>query len=1211
MLTTQWRRGRIRELSRRARRSLRRTPVMMGSMIAVVGILRVPHLSAQSGYTVFSPPSQVSGAAMDQPTGASHASITLLVPDSTVQWAVAEIARQAHLRPMFTQARSMQGRIRTHIQDADVGDALRAVLKGTGLIATMSPDGETVIIHPASEKNPLSARALAVGMIAGRVTDSATGAGLGGASVRVAGTKLSSVTSDSGNFTLRDVPAGEQVLTVRLFGYKPVDRQVTVVDSQRTVVRIAMASVPTVLSGVVTTATGMQRKIEVGNDITTLNVDSIMQVAPVNTVADLLETRVPGLTVLHTSGDPGAPSRLRLRGVGSITGNNDPIVIVDGIRVYASQSDTRNDNLAKNPDYSGASSASVGGFHTTNFSAPSPIDQIDPSTIASIEVFKGPSASALYGSDAANGVIVITTKHGRAGPTQWTLDLGAGVNWIPGDWPVNYFRFGVNTLNEGPICNWYDPTCIVIDSVRTFQALNTPAYTVFSHGSNQRANLTVSGGSGTVQYSLTGSGSGQLGNLKLPEVEQQRYSAAFGGIPGWMVRPDRYSTWGLGGTVTAAPTPTLRATFQSSVFNGNQQTSTLQSAISQLEGVYISGGYATYADGTEHDLAANSLIVGYVQHVTDAQTTTQNNLSVSWSPRPWLPLSITGGIQTIDRSDASYVPYGVSVSGPGCDPDLSSHCNDDTTGYYGAGHGLSHDQTLTVGTTLPLPDVDLAIGGNYYSVTTSDFAQSTSQLAPGVTIPSNFFATCAGTTTICGSSTAGSSSAATYGWYVEPRLKFASRFFASPGFRLDGGSGGTHSTSTGGAAGGLSAFPKLDLSYLAVDRTGHRPMWGFLTMLRPRASFGVGGTQPSPEQRLRLFQSVDDTSGNIACETFPLNGVTVPGACLTALGNTQLHPERSRELEGGFDVTLWNGRVTMTYTQYNKTRTDAIINVPVAPSVSNCTVVTFADLCQIAENIGNVRNTGTELTANVTVLESRALSWNVGANLSNDNNLLVHLNPGQSPNYNLGIVPGYPLFGRWVLPILSYADQNQDGVIETNEVRLGDSVVFTGAPNPKYQVNLTTDLHLLSGRLGVYATFAYQNGLTQINDAALSSGTFQMLGNNPSTGLAYQAAVTATRCAYEGCGTSSTTYGLIQTVNTFRFQDLSINYELPRSAAAWFRVPRVMIALQGSNLALHTNYRGKDPDVNAFSTVSSADQTADMGEVPEPRTWWLKFTFGN
>ena len=131
---------------------------------------------------------------------------------------------------------------------------------------------------------------------------------------------------------------------------------------------------------------------------------------------------MPGLTVVHSSGVPGDPSRLRLRGVSSPTLNNDPIIIVNGVRVYSNQSDPRNNNLAP---------AQTGGAGVGGYAAPSPLDQIDPNSIETIEVFKGPSASALYGSDAANGVIVITTKRGRAGPAHWNMALGDGANWLP------------------------------------------------------------------------------------------------------------------------------------------------------------------------------------------------------------------------------------------------------------------------------------------------------------------------------------------------------------------------------------------------------------------------------------------------------------------------------------------------------------------------------------------------------------------------------------------------------------------------------------------------------------------------------------------------------------------------------------------------------------------------------------------------------------
>ena len=1181
---------------------------MVWGVVAVAasgGVAPGAHALGQTapGYTVF--------AGMPRGDGEQQEPrVSLELKDVTVQRALDQIAAQAKLALMWNHARIPLGeKISVSLHNVTVQEALTTVLRGTGAEGRLSSDGQAILVVLAKDADR-NGGVRAGGVIAGRVTDSTTGEGLNGAQVRVEGTKLSVVTSDSGHFTMRNVPPGDQVLQVRLFGYRPAMRTVTVVDNERTTVRIAMASVPTVLSGVVTTATGLQRKVEVGNDITTINVDSVMQVAPITSVTDLLETRVPGLTVLHTSGVPGDPARLRLRGAGSITETNDPIVIIDGIRVYANQSDARNNNMAPTHTGGNTSSQNVAGKGPA-YAAPSPVDQIDPNSIETIEVFKGPSASALYGSDAASGVIVITTKHGRAGPTHWNLALGQGANWLPGSWPVNYYRFGYDEYkNQGPLCMWNDLGCQV-DSLVTYQALNDPRYSVFSHGSDQTASLTVSGGMPTLQYSLSGSAAGDVGNLKLPGIEVQRYETFYGPMPGWMRRPDNYQTWGINGSLTAQPTPTTRVSLTSSLFNSNQQRSSLEGAIPQLEGGYIFPAL----------LGTTPLIQNDVERATSGSLASTNAVTVTWQPYAWLPLDATGGLNAIQRTDNSYIPFGVNSSG-------SAINGGDTTGSYGLGRGTSRDATLTAGTAMPLlrQHLTLAIGGNVYSQSTADFTAYTDQLAPGVSTPTSF------PTTGCGQSTCPSffgqsvASANTYGWYMEPRLNISSRFFAAPGFRLDGGSGGTHASYNTGSIGGLSAFPKIDLSWIAVDRQSAPPLWGVLTLLRPRVAFGYAGTQPGLADRLRLFNVGSSNSqydlqpggqgkltnnGGECQPTLTLDGSTyVQAVCINALGNTQLRPERSSELEGGLDATLWQGRLTLTYTQYNKTRHDAILVIPVAPSVSGRGV----GGTNIEKNIGVIRNTGTELTVNAFVLESRALSWNVGANLSNNNSLLVRLNPGQQPFCMSGtltqggscLVAGYPLFSEWAQPIVSFVDANHNTIIEPSEIRLADSAVYVGQPNPKYQVNLTSDVTMLNGRLSVHATFAYQNGLTQTNTGSVFSGGFALLPNTPNTSLATQAAVVA---ATE-LGTP-TNIGLIQTVNTFRFSDLSINYEVPKALSSLFRVPRMTLALQGSNLALHTNYRGKDPSVNAFSTVSAGDEAADTGQIPEPRAWWLKLSVGN
>lgn len=1202
--------------------------------------------SAQPKYDVFVPNANgpyangpyangpyANGPALAQP-GKHSPEISLTAHDSTVEYVLSEVARQAHMRVVFDSSRrALARRITVRLQHATLAAALKTVLHGTGLSAQVAPDSETIMVRAKdagdSEHGVQSDASSAT--VTGRVVDSATGRGLSSATVKVQGTKLSAMTADSGAFVIRGVPVGDQVISVRLFGYRPVTRIITVEGDTPLSVRIAMTSVPTILAGVVTTATGLQQKIAVGNDITTINVDSVMRVAPVMSVTDLLETRVPGLTVVHSSGVPGDPARIRLRGVGSVQLNNDPVVVVDGVRVYASQSDPRNQNLA--PQFNAKDPTNVS--MRSSVPAPSPLDQIDPNSIETVEVLKGPSATATYGSDAANGVIVITTKRGRAGPTQWIATLGQGVNYFPGQWPVHYYRFGSDwavNLQSG-VCLWTNVHC-TIDSVVPFQALNDPDYTIFSHGWDQIANLSVSGGSPTLQYSVSGSAGKDVGNLKLPNSEQRRYEQLYGSIPRWMIRPENYQTWSGTGQLTAKPSTTVQVSLISSLFNSTQQRSSLENAIGQLEGEYINAKTVFSLVGPTYDLGTTPLITGEVERVTDHQLNATNTLALTWQPYAWLPLMATAGINTIQRADQSYIPSGVNASGPG------ANCGGlacDTTGFFGLGRGTSQDNTLNIGTTIPFyrQRITLALGGNYHSGSTADFEAYTRYLPTGVSSPSSLTRcpsdVVAGT---CFDASQSSSSASTYGWYVEPRLNVNSRFFVTPGFRLDGGSGGSRVSSTGGSTGSLTAFPKIDFSWVAVDRQGTTPLLGTFTLLRPRLAFGLAGTQPGPADKLRLFNvgeyALSSTGGiidlaqssSLYCPTVvSLDGgnTTVPAVCLNGLGNTQLRPERSRELEGGFDATLWSGLLTLTYTQYNKTRTDAILSIPVAPSV----VSINGGSTNYQKNIGVIRNTGTEMTVNAVVLQNRALSWNVGGNFSNNRNVVVRLNPGQAPfclfKTTSCIKPGYPLFGTWSQPIVSFADANHNGIIEPAEVRLADSAVFLGEANPKYQMTLTSDLALFNGQLSVHADVAYVNGLTQMNEAMLNSGSFFALANPANTPLAVQAAIAAGCGNIAGSGAlfnsvdcfNRSNVGVTQTVSTLRFQTFSVNYHLPTTVSTWFRVPRMTVALQGSNLGLHTNYRGKDPNVNAFATAGTGDQTQDLGQIPEPRTWWLKVTLGN
>lgn len=1068
-----------------------------------------------------------------------------------------------------------------HVTNMPLGIALEQVLTGTNL--RVVPDGTTQLTIVASGFTRDSV--VNGGTVSGRVVDSSSGKGMAGAIIAVQGTKLSATSSDSGRFTLHGVPLGDRVLTVRLFGHRLVAKEVTVTEHDPAVVRVTMVSVPNVLSGVVTTATGVQRKLEVGNDITTLNVDSLQRVAPITSVTDLLESRVPGVTVQRTSGVPGAPARIRLRGVGSISRNNDPIVIVDGVRVYAQQSDPRNTDT-------------LGRTRIGTYATPSPLDQIDPNTIETIEVLKGPSASAMYGSDAGNGVIVITTKHGRAGPTHLAMTLDQGLSFQPGDYPVGTYRFGHRYSGVTQLCPLAVLGCTV-DSVVTFQALNDPKFAVTTgHGNTQRLSSTVSGGVSGLAYSLSGSVARYTGQFKLPDIEAERFTAFHGfAPPEWMKHPDHYTT--ANGTsaldlpISAGQGRSGTVSLTSSLFKSDQQQSSLQTAIRALEGIYV--------DTTQ--LGAQPLISEFYERVNNGSVNFTNALSVRWPVATWLPLTITGGMNLMNTTAQTLTPRDYKMDA-------------DSVGYFGLDRGNAVTYTLDANTNIQSRWATTALGFNFVNASINDLASKWRGLAVGVNSPSSFTGLAAEEDSVWSTETSTGNS--TYGWFLAPTLNVHSRFFVTPGLRLDGGSasGGHVSTSVGGQSiRGLSGFPKMDFSWLAVDPSdvgSKRGVRSVVSLLRFRGAFGTAGRQPDPADQLRLF----------AQSQVPQVG-SQPGSNILqvqTLGNTRLRPERSREVETGVDAELWQGRIVLGVTSARKTTSDAIIPLPIAPSVSGQRQTT------IQSNIGAIRNTDLELSAQALVFQRPSMQWDVSAVLTRSSNVVVRLNPGPTPVPNANgsdvasrIVPGYPINGSWAYPILGYADNNSDGIIEAEEVLIGDSLRYVGQPQPDYQLTFNTNAAVLNGRLSVHTTLAYQHGITQFNQVGGTAGNacgaywcalsgVQLFGNDPTASLGQQAAFAALVSDNPIYANPTTVYGLVQIVNTLRWQDLSLNYVAPMSFARLFRARQLTIALQGSNLALRTNYHGKDPNVNGFS---SGEGIIDSGQLPQPRTFDLKVIVGN
>lgn len=1139
-------------------------------------------VSAQIAYGRFSTPAVNQEDAARQPRPSGTAEISLSVRDSTLAYVVREVARQANKQVLYDESTIMLSRrVSVHLAHATLAEALSKIFAGTSLTATLAADGETIVIRTAKEATDAH-HASAEGIVAGRAIDSASGKPIHGVTVTVQGTKLSAITDERGEFVLRDVPAGPQLLLARMFGYRPMRQTVHVEDSSRVAVRFVLAPTATVLSGVVTTATGTQRRLEVGSDITIINVDSVMKTAPIASVTDLLEARVPGLTVMHTSGEPGDPSRLRLRGAASINGTNNPIVIIDGVRAYYPDNNTN--------------TASADGMRVSNinfvlsnpnpkYPSPSPLDQIDPNTIESIEVFKGPSASAMYGSDAANGVIVITTKKGRPGATHWSLAANAGTSYIPGAYPTMAFSYGhllggANSAGleciAGYAGNINDPC--QVDSVLSFQALNDPRYSPFTHGGTSGLTGTVSGGVQSMQYSFTGSATDQQGMVKLPAASVAQYENVMGVAPlSWMRSPDQYTTWSGGGQLSASVSPQAQVTVHTQLMSSDQRRSSLgQTGVASL--------ISTLVDTSK--LGGTALLTGFLEQATANQMTSTSSATLDWQMKRWLRVSLVGGLNQNNVTDVTYLPAGIS----------SFFVTSDTDGNYSSSRVMTSVKTATLNSTITIPltgerHLDLAVGFNAQNSTTGGTTLNATSIARGVSTPTTFATT--GTSV---SQTGISSS--TYGWYVEPQLRFSSRFFIQPGIRLDGGS-------ASGSSAGFTVFPKTDLSWIAIDNSGSDAGWRrVLSTLRLRGAFGLAGVQPSPSVRLRLFQQGGAVLGGSGAQTSTVT--------LSTQGNPFVHPERSQELEGGFDAELFDSRVSFTATGYHKKRIDAIIATQLPPSVGggNGTGILPPGLGSTSINVGNILNTGVEVTATAQVIQRPSFDWNVNLSMSSNQNKLLTLGSGRSnaaPGIgNSRLVPGYPIDGIWVQPLVGFADGNGDGIIEPNELVQGDSTVYVGTQNPKFTSTFGTTISTLNGRLSVNALFNYQSGYTTFN--ALGLRELATAAIAPDATLEQQAIYQYSQKYKTYTGNGQTSPYLFQTINTLQLNSMSVNYTLPVSIAHRLHGQALSVSLQGSNLWMHSNYLGKDPNVNTFT---SGEGVADFGQVPLPRVWSLRVNLTN
>jgi TonB-linked SusC/RagA family outer membrane protein len=1000
------------------------------------------------------------------------------------------------------------------------------------------------------------------GTITGRVTDAATGNPVAQVRVLVSGTQNGTLTGENGRYTLRVPTNGAVTLDVNRIGYEAKKVTATLTGSTTpVVVDVAITPAAFSLAAVVTTVTGQQRKVELANAVAQINVAEKVAELPVSNMGGLLSGRTSSVQVLQPGGT-GSGSRIRIRGQNSFSLTNDPIVVIDGVRA----------------------TSSTNNMLGTGGPGPSRLDDINPAEIESIEIVKGPSAATLYGTEAANGVVVITTKRGKTGKTTYNFGAENGrldnIAKFPDLWSL-WGRTAAAPTRSVPclLTAVALGTCTSVDSLSRGNIFNNPDLTPIGSGNRNQYSLQASGGNDKVQFFISGQTEVETGIYKMPKYEVARLTARRGvsELPSDIMRPNALARNSFRANVNTELFKNFFVEASSGYVNSDVRIPQFVGGGEGLMTTAIAGPWR--ADLVD---AQGDSLRGYrAWMMGDAlsQTTTQalnrfiNTLSAKWAPAEWLSMRAAVGSDFTGRDDQFLAKVGEAPATgtlrQGNITSLRGETNQQTADYGAAATFQPFDWVKST-TSVGMQYIRNAVGQT---------------VGTGIGLPPGGITVSSAATR---SSTQTFEERRTLGYYVEQQLALRDRLFITGGLRRDAASAFGRNTRA-------VYYPKLGASWLISDET-FLTIPAFVNSLRLRGTYGASGQIPGPTDAVRFY-----SPGPLTTATGDASS-----ASLGSLGNANLKPEYSAETEFGFDLAMFSGATNIEFTSYNKSTTDALIRREIAPSLAGLTTQFV--------NIGNIRNSGLEFTWNQRVLDRRAAALSFMVTGSTNKNRMTKLGEGIPPIASAGgrgtqrNLPGYPLFGLWDRSI-SYDDKNRDGIIVFNsnkalsELILSDTAVYQGNTFPTREVAFSPTLELFNKKLRLSGQVDSKWGFKKFNNTLrhqCQSGVSCRGRYDRSASLQEQAHALAT---------SQQVYsGMFEDGAFTRFRELSVAYDMPSRWAKAVRASRWSVVFTGRNLGVITNYSGVDPEAMS-ANADDATGGEEFFSTPPVRILVLRMNF--
>jgi TonB-linked SusC/RagA family outer membrane protein len=986
---------------------------------------------------------------------------------------------------------------------------------------------------------PLAARAQEKGSAVKGIVQGSKKEPLAGVSVIIRNNKTNftsgTSTDTTGMFSFAYVPTGGPYsFSFSMVGYEPQTLTgYNIKDDAALSLLVEMKSVSQMLDQVVVVGYGTQRKRDVTGSVARVKAEEL-NAYPVNNPVQGLQGRVSGVQVTQNSGEPGGYVSVRIRGGNSLQGSNEPLYVVDG------------------------------------FALSGPPSAINPNDIESMDILKDASATAIYGSRGANGVVLITTKAGRTGKTQISFDTYYGVQQVAETMDLMNAKEFALLANERAT-NDNVPAFFTQDQINSFGEGTDWQDELFRKAPIQNHGLTVSGGSENTQFSVSANYFKQDGIIKGSD----------------------YQRTSIRGTLNQKISNKVRLTYNTILSHTDRSSLNVNNG--QKGGTVMSGimvapptvapfdSAANYSNVIPYGFSPNELENPLANAVARQDKIRENyilaGLAFTYEPIKGLLLKSSVGVENNDGRRDLYSPSVIRATSTG----LASISNFNTVNFL-------NENTATYTRTSGNHNFSF-LGGVTYQSETFKFDSSSA---------TGFSTDLLTTNALQSGNTPGVPSSSLSKWVLASYLgrvnySFKNRYLFTASLRADGSSRFGESNKWG-------YFPSAAFAWRVFDESFMKNI-DFISDLKLRLSWGsTGNTGLSPYQTLLTLSPVQTIFSNQIAIGF------LPG---TTLSNPNLKWESTEATNIGLDIGLLKNRIFLTLDYYKKNTRDLLATVPLETSSGYSNTVM---------NIGEIQNSGIELGINASPFNKK-FKWDISANISRNRNKVVELAKGSdvfgaaigqplAVAVNLvrvgepvGVFYGYLEDGLTDQGAIKYVDVNKDGTIN-----LSDKTII-GDPNADFLFGFNSRMSFKNFDLTFFIQGMQGGDIFNVNPSSIGSSFYfgenqlkEVFDNhwspaNPDPHAKYPKISAATKFL------ESDRY--VEDASYVRLKNILLAYNVPVSkfGISWFKRLRVYVSAQ--NLVTLTDYSGFDPEVSTRGGSNSISIGIDQTGYPTAKTYTI------